>query len=204
MTTIKKVLTVDKKYRVVGIDGDLHTIDKLVSDQTLDYDMPTLCGNNIDKPNILLNSKTKFKKKFDEKYPFLKNVNMKNLLIAGGSVSNIIRDKYSSDSDIDFFIYGLTPKKATDRVKEWLLDIVTPKKPLPGKKKKVNDDSNDEFDNSEDSDSEDAPKKKNNKKKNKENEIGDYKLIRNKNTMAIFLEDESIKIQLIFRSEKYM
>ena len=63
MATIKKVLIVDKKHHVIGIDGDLHTIDKLVSDQTLDYDMPTLCGNNIDKPNILLNSTTKIQEK---------------------------------------------------------------------------------------------------------------------------------------------
>jgi len=196
MTIIKKVLAVDKKYRVAGVDGDLHTIDKLISDKSLDYDLPTLCKNNTDDPNILLKSRTEFKKKFDEKYPFLKKISMKNLLIAGGSVSNIIRDKHNSESDIDFFIYGLTPKKATVRVKEWLIDILIPKTLQHKDKKKNFKDSSDE----DDSNSfDDNVPNKNKKDKIKEYIIGNYKLIRNKNTIAIFLEDEEIKIQLIFR-----
>ncbi len=191
MSKIQKVLTIDKKYRQVGVTGDLHTIDKLISDQTLDYDTPTLCNSKIDEANLLLNSMTKFKKNFDDKYPFIKDINMKNLLIAGGAVSGIVRNKHNRESDIDFFVYGLTKKKATERVKEWLLDILIPKT-----KKKYNKDDDDDSDS--DSDSDNNYKKH----KNKKSSIGEYKIIRNKNSIAIFLEDKMVKIQLIFRLYK--
>jgi len=206
MASVRKVLAVDKKYRTVGVTEDLHTIDKLVSDLTLDYDMPTLCDkDSAGKPNILLNSKTDFKKKFNEMYPFLKDINMKNLLVAGGSVSNIVRNKKNKNSDIDFFIYGLTPKKATNRIKEWLLDILVTKedegknkrnKKANSKRKKYNSDDDcsgsDSDDDCSDSDSDDDSKNK------KKYVVRDYKIIRNKNSIAILIDDES-KIQLIFR-----
>jgi hypothetical protein len=196
MASIKKILAVDKKYRVVGVTGDLYTMDKLVSDLTLDYDTPTLCGKNTDKPNVLINSKTEFIKKFNEQHPCLKNINMKNLLIAGGSVSNIVRNKYDRSSDVDFFIYGLNQNKATARIKEWLLDIIIPKKSDDNKKNKNRNDDNELSDCDDDSESSDKPKKG-----KKEYKIGDYKIIKNNNSIAILMEDE-IKIQLIFRLYK--
>lgn len=178
MTTINQVLTIDKKYRIVGVTDDLHTIDQLVSDLTLDYDMPTLCGKNNDKPNVLLNSKLEFIKKINEKYPFLKNINMKNLLVAGGSISNIIRNKNNDTSDVDFFVYGLDQNTATVRVKEWLLDIILPKK------------------------MEDDHELLSGQKKEKEYKIGHYKIMKNNNSIAILLENCDMKIQLIFRLYK--
>ncbi|XWV26369.1 hypothetical protein QJ857_gp0704 [Tupanvirus soda lake] len=208
MTLIEKILAIDNEHRVVGVDGDLYTIDKLVSDLTLDYDTPTLCGNNYDKPNIFpINSKAAFKNKFNKNYPFLKNINMKNLLIAGGFVSNIIRGVKNYDSDIDFFVYGLTPEQATSRIKEWLLDIIKPKNP---KENINNDEDENEDENDEDDDdnyNNDLKRtNKNNNTSNKNEEdihkIGNYKLIRNKNSITVFLEDKEIKIQLIFRLYK--
>ena len=190
MATVKKVLARDKKFRYMGVTEDLHTIDSLTSDQTLDYDMPTLCHANFANQNLLLNSKEMFKRKFNEKYPFLKNVNMKNLLIAGGSVSNIVRNysAYNSDSDIDFFVYGLSVKKATIRIKEWILDILLPNRNSKGK---CNKQSEDDFESESDS---------NKKKKSKKQEdFDEYKLIRNNNTLAIHLETYDAKIQIIFR-----
>ena len=94
MSKIFQILETDSNSRSVGITGDLHTIDTLISDQASDYDLPTLCQYaSIDNPNLLINNVKDFKKKFNHKFPFLKRINMKNLLIAGGSVSNIIRNK---------------------------------------------------------------------------------------------------------------
>lgn len=199
MTTVKKVLSIDKKFRKVGVTGDLHKIDTMISDQNLDYDMPTLCGSSTDNPNILINSIDEFKKNFYNKHPYLKNINMKNLLIAGGSVSSVIRNMNYDDSDIDFFVYGLTPKKATVRVKEWLLDILVRNNRC--QKNKNNGKESEENGESEDDESEDRPKKFAGKKSTKKEFIIDeYKIIRNKNTIAIIIDSwPKIKIQLIFR-----
>ncbi|AFX92516.1 hypothetical protein CE11_00489 [Megavirus courdo11] len=117
MTTISQVLKTDKKHRTKGVTGDLHTMDSLVSDLSLDYDLPTLCGKNIERPNILMTNKDKFNDEFYKRYPFLKKINMNNLLIAGGSISNIIRGQHSYGGDIDFFVYGLNKKKPQRELK---------------------------------------------------------------------------------------
>ncbi|BCS82655.1 ankyrin repeat protein [Cotonvirus japonicus] len=176
MASVQNILQLDNSHRNVGVTGDLYTIDHLVSDLTLDYDVPTLCGKNIDKPNILLNSREKFKTEFDKHYPYLKHINMKNLLIAGGSISNIVRGKFQRDSDIDFFIYGLDEKDATARVEEWLLDILC-KKP-------------------------EEPKNTDTTKKPKNDEIKYYKVIRNNNSISILLDHADLKLQIIFRLYK--
>ena len=179
MSVIENVLAVDSKYRTVGVTGDIHTIDTLISDLSLDYDTPTMCNKySIEHPTILLSSRKKFKKKFNEKYPFLQKINMENLLIAGGSISSIVRNVSYGDSDIDFFIYGLNETQATERVKEWLIDILVPKE-------EEHDEENEE---------------NNTTKKPKAREYA-YKIIRNKNSIAILLDDH-YKIQLIFRLYK--
>ncbi|QGR53919.1 hypothetical protein [Moumouvirus maliensis] len=177
MSNINKILRIDQKHRTKGITGDLHTLDTIVSDLTLDYDLPTLCNKRIDKPTILMNNMEKFSEEFYKKYPFLKNVNMDNLLIAGGSVSNIIRGDKSS-GDIDFFVYGLNTKKATKRVEQWLLDILV----RNNIEKESDNKSND-------------PKEKN------RYIIDEYKIIKNKSSISILIDDD-YKVQLIFRLYK--
>ncbi|AVL94774.1 hypothetical protein ma388 [Moumouvirus australiensis] len=177
MSNINKILKIDQKHRTKGITGDLHTLDTIVSDLTLDYDLPTLCNKRIDKPTILMNNMEKFSEEFYKKYPFLKNVNMDNLLIAGGSVSNIIRGDKSS-GDIDFFVYGLNTKKATKRVEQWLLDILV----RNNIEKESDNKSND-------------PKEKN------RYIIDEYKIIKNKSSISILIDDD-YKVQLIFRLYK--
>ncbi|AGC01925.1 ankyrin repeat protein [Acanthamoeba polyphaga moumouvirus] len=199
MSNITKILKIDQKHRTKGITGDLHTIDTVVSDLTLDYDLPTLCNKRTDKPNILMNNIEKFTEEFYKKYPFLKNVNMDNLLIAGGSVSNIIRGDKSS-GDIDFFVYGLNTKKATKRVEQWLLDILVynnTKKKNNTKTKKVSNDSESE----DDDDYEEENKFNDSDEKNKYI-IDDYKIIKNKSSISILINHDDFKVQLIFRLYK--
>ena len=64
------------------------------------------------------------------------NIDMSNLLVAGGAVGNIIQKankatrgssytkKGFMDSDIDFFVYGLSASEANQRVEKWIKDII--------------------------------------------------------------------------------
>lgn len=187
MSKIFQILETDSNSRYVGITEDLHTIETLISDQSLDYDLPTLCNSNKnDDPILLINNTKDFKKIFNKKFQFLKKINMKNLLIAGGSISNIIRQKkYDTqgiDSDVDFFIYGLELENATERVKEWLIDIL-----INSQKNK----NNKKYD-----DNEEKSCTINNKKK--KYEITHYNIIRSNHTISITINNQ-YKLQLIFR-----
>jgi len=101
------IINIDKNHRSVGISDDLHTINELISDKSLDYDYPTLVNKGFDynEAITLCNNTEDFKTKFYKKYGFLQNLNMRNLLIAGGSIGDIVRNKNSYDIDIDFFVY---------------------------------------------------------------------------------------------------
>ena len=125
---ITQVLKTDRECRYEGIEDDIFPMDELISDKSLDYDLPTLVNKTFDYNSSikLCNNIDEFKTKFYEKYPCLVGLNMKNILIAGGSVGNIIKKPtgYGSDSDVDFFVYGLSQEDANIRVKEWIIDII--------------------------------------------------------------------------------
>jgi len=129
MSTVHKVLAEDLKNRKPGVTNGLHTLKTLDSNKTLDYDLPTLVPSSFDysKTNQLCTDIDIFKTKFYNQYPFLSGLNMKNLLIAGGSVGNIIMgktDRFGNSSDVDFFVYGLSEKDANLRVTQWVIDII--------------------------------------------------------------------------------
>jgi hypothetical protein len=202
--TILKVLKTDQKNRYEGIEDDLFPINSLTSDQSLDYDDPTLINSRFDYNESikLCNNIKDFKKKFYERYPFLRKLNMKNLLIAGGAIGGIVKEPNGySKSDVDFFVYGLTTKAANKRVKEWIVDVITCAKNY---NENDNDDDNDESDdeNEDDTDDEESPKKKPVKKSNNLNKKkyiieNDFEMIRNNNTLLIKIC--GFEFQLIFR-----
>lgn len=231
MSKIFQILETDCNSRFVGITGDLHTIETLVSDQSLDYDLPTLCKcRSNDNPNLLVNDIKDFKKNFNKKFPFLRKINMKNLLIAGGSISNIVRKSncygHGIESDVDFFVYGLDLETATERVKEWLIDILInsqknkSKKENKSKKKnskkinrntiegsddEVEDDSenyeSDEYNLSEKKTAIKAKHKTSFENKDDKFVIAHYNIVRTKHTISISINNE-FKLQLIFRLYK--
>src|SRR5271163_5255950 len=83
-----------------------------------DYSLPTLSSG---KSNKIDNDLEKFTKFFYETIPF-KLLNMDNILIAGGSISSILRrDSYIKD--IDLFLYGLTVEQADARVTSIIKDL---------------------------------------------------------------------------------
>jgi hypothetical protein len=64
-----------------------------------------------------------FEDLFFLKYPILKNIDLSNIMIAGGSVSQFINNDTKAD-DVDLFIYGIKdPEKATARIKRFLCDL---------------------------------------------------------------------------------
>lgn len=52
------------------------------------------------------------KQRFFEKYPMFNAVDFRNILVAGGSVSNLVTMRGGDNSDIDIFLYGLTAETA--------------------------------------------------------------------------------------------
>ena len=137
MSDVQRILKIDSQFRHDNLKNldDLHTLDRLVSGKVLDYDHPTLVNRDFDynKSIKLLNSKEEFCTAFYEKYPFLCGVNMENMLIAGGSICDIVRSR-SSSADVDFFIYGLSVQQANERIKVWINEILTNAKKYIDKK----------------------------------------------------------------------
>jgi hypothetical protein len=205
MSAIHKVLAKDAKSRYEGITDDLHPIKSVVSDKILDYDLPTLVQSDFDynKSNKLCNDIATFKKTFYDKYPFLAGLDMKNLLIAGGCVGDIVKKKNHRGVDVDFFVYGLELDEANNRVKQWVIDVITcakkyiEKRDSKGKKKNKKESSSESMSESENSDSEDSGPAKPSKGKNYDI---DCAMVRNNNTLLINIFDT--KLQLIFRLYK--
>ena len=178
---IRDILKIDNQFRTKGLtdQDDLHPISDLVSDRSLDYDLPTLVNKNFDynKSVKLCNNADEFKKKFYEKYPFLNGLDMNNLFVAGGSIGNIVKPTNSrSSSDVDFFIYGLSVEEANERIGQWVNNV------LNCAKKYV--------------DSRDADEKY----KPGYDQTLDCEMIRNNNTLLIKICGSSL--QLIFRLYK--
>lgn len=63
-------------------------------------------------------------RRINYKYPFLAGLNMDNLLIAGGAISNIISSASANQSDVDIFIYGLSYDAAKAKV-QYIIEYFT-------------------------------------------------------------------------------
>lgn len=126
MSFIRKILDIDRKFRYSGIEEDLFAINKLSSNKCQEYDLPTIFNKFYDpnKTMKLVNNETDFKNKFFKKFPFIKGFDLKNLLIAGGNVGNIIRNE-NINNDINFFVYGLSTDQAINRLEKWIKDLIT-------------------------------------------------------------------------------
>ena len=74
------------------------------------------------KPITAIISTKSFRQKFYDHYPFMKKLEMSNMLIAGGSVVKTLfnppPNRYKTD--IDIFIYGLTKCEANSKVERFI------------------------------------------------------------------------------------
>jgi len=180
MARVQDILDVDRKFRHNAVVDDIVTIDKLIVNNILDYDSPTLVSRNFDynKKRDLCNNQKQFLNLFYELYPFLSGLDMTNLLIAGGSVGNIIQNRKSIDNDIDFFVYGLNVDDANNRVTKWVADVINCYQNHIDKQNEENS-------------------KDNKKNKIKHQPKIECEMLRNNNTIKIKMGD--IKMQIMFR-----
>ena len=125
MPSIKEILEIDSIHRYEDVSDDLFTLHDLSNNMTWDYQLPTLMkkiNDYSDKKNIIRNNGS-FKKKFYEQYQCLQEIDMSNLLIAGGSIRNIIFGN-SDSTDIDIFIYGINDlAEGKKRIEKFILDV---------------------------------------------------------------------------------
>jgi len=127
---VKQTLETDSKFRYSGVADDLFGIDKINTNKSWDYSLPTI----VYRWMIISHHQRKFRysdKEFKSAFfkehklfdPSWSNFDWSNLLLAGGSVGDFIHGE-KNKGDLDFFIYGLTPKQANERVKKFLQDII--------------------------------------------------------------------------------
>ena len=131
VSVIQSVLEIDNKFRHDGVIGDLFPLQS-IQPKSWDYPCPTLVKKFDDKSDARYNTLKietnikKFKQQFEETFPFLADVNLNNMLVAGGIVGKTLIEKnYLLDwmSDIDVFVWGLDPDQASDRVEKFLEDV---------------------------------------------------------------------------------
>ncbi len=124
---IVKLLKLDRECRKEGITGDVFDITDIHRGDW-DCSLPTLQRYTRDTWSRLPESHAEFTKKYRAKYSLIPTNKrfFKNVLIAGGSVSETLTtDKTNrSINDIDIFLYGLTPEEASSKVVEIVEDMI--------------------------------------------------------------------------------
>lgn len=122
---VEEVLSLDTGRRKVGVATPLFKLEELTQ-KSWDFTLPTLTkgGNYGDVRREILSSTKDFEKKFYERYPILKGISFKNLLVAGGSVTTIIyKTKTDETPDVDVFVYGLSIEEASRRAELLIEEI---------------------------------------------------------------------------------
>ena len=132
METIKNILQIDSEFRKSGVTDDLFTLEQLQVEHGWNYELPTLVKDKEYTEIKYERNIKKIVKKFYEKYRIFFDIDFNNLLIAGGSVMNLLFDERGV-KDIDIFIYGLKDEKsATEKIssiiKQFYLNILKIKK----------------------------------------------------------------------------
>lgn len=123
MEQISKILEIDSSFKQIDVNEDLYKLSDLKIESGWKYGLPTLVtSKNFSELKFNKNIK-KFKKNFYKKYNFLTNISLDNLLIAGGSIRNIIL-KDSHDTDVDIFLYGIKDvKEANAKITKFIAEI---------------------------------------------------------------------------------
>jgi hypothetical protein len=133
-----QVMVEDHKYRYAGVNEDMYSLKSLkFQDKPFIEDVPLLlCEPDFKKkigpfdpnerPHQMAQSVEEFKARFFKAWPFMKNVNMKNIFIAGGSISAALtrEEVRPNDHDVDCFVYGISDQElATERALKFLEDV---------------------------------------------------------------------------------
>jgi hypothetical protein len=97
-----------------------------ITSKKWDYNLPTMILHSsfMETPisDTILTDSNEVAKKFYSNYPILEGVDMSNILVAGGSICNIIIG-YDVKTDIDLFIYGMPLDNVSERINKFIRDI---------------------------------------------------------------------------------
>ncbi len=125
---VENLLKIDNGKRYEEVEDDLFPISSINTNVKWDMTLPTLlnaCDNYINRYQKNVNKNLdELIKEFYESYPFLKNIDFDNVLIAGGCISNLVIGLAMMRTDIDFFIYGLTEEEASKKVIKLVFTIL--------------------------------------------------------------------------------
>jgi len=135
---VNQVLETDSKYRYEGVMDDLFTLEELKPVQW-DFSLPTLTRSKSPDPYI---ENTKSIVTFDDfmskynKYcgKYFDGFDMSNVLLAGGSVSDMLMNSFFCPKDYDIFIYGLDEKEASQKVELLVSHLISKCKESKGMK----------------------------------------------------------------------
>jgi hypothetical protein len=108
------VLNEDKSYIQDILNSNLYELPDVIKKQWQE-DLPYI---KSEIPNIECISLSMFKTKFFSIFPKFVGFNFSNILIAGGSICDIVIGRDNKINDVDIFIYGLTKEEANKRVFE--------------------------------------------------------------------------------------
>lgn len=101
-------------------DDKLLSIDNLNFD-LVSYDIKNVCMVDVlNTTKLLVKTKEKFIEKVNRRYPFMENLNMQNVCLAGGFPRSILLG--SKMKDFDFFIYGV--EDYIERMKTLVSDLI--------------------------------------------------------------------------------
>ena len=119
---LKGVLNIDKCMRYNGVCDDIYKFNSIEC-KPWDFSLPTVVyRSQINNP---YESKYWYIQKFYElQAPFLKNMDMSNIIIAGGSISCLLFHSFTIKHDVDIFVYGLDTKDANKKFMYILLHIL--------------------------------------------------------------------------------
>lgn len=122
MTQVFNLLEIDAKYRYLGVTDDLFTLHDLSPESTWQYELPTLTNTHEYGKKKINKNNDNFKDLFFKTFIFLDNINLNNLLIAGGSIKSLLFN--TTVNDIDVFMYDLNNHiDAQLRMEIFILDI---------------------------------------------------------------------------------
>lgn len=120
---INRVLALDNHMRSIelhGTDGLIRYPQEYVNvdaDEIKD-NYPTIYSERLPFTHDAL---LHFNELFYTKYPFLQSMNMRNMLIAGGSITSILGGH--NVKDLDIFFYGISVDEAETRMHELISEI---------------------------------------------------------------------------------
>lgn len=131
---VQELLSLDAKYRKSGVQDDLFVISDLKA-RSWDHSLPTLCKfHNVFVADVFKETTTEqITTKFNERYLHLCNINWDNIIVAGGAIGAIVKNK-NYNNDVDMFMYGLNTDDATSKIEEICEQMVEESKKMVIKK----------------------------------------------------------------------